>query len=146
MRMTMGRMRVISMCLVACGMWPCFVGGGDREAREAPLYAATIAYVADRFKCTANKPCCYSVAGQVPSAELVKLFKGQRRLKAIAEHGACVEWTIDVARVPPYDTDEQHVASAVGGEGAPMLFCNHVLKLTPRGWAVDPKRDTCPVT
>ncbi len=139
-------MRVMSMCLIGCAIWPCRVAGGEREAREAPLYAATITYVADGFKCTAKQPCCYSVAGQVPSAELVTLLKGQPRLKPIAAHGACVEWTIDVGRVPPYDTEEQHVASAVGGEGSPMLFCNHVLKLTPKGWVVDPKRDMCPAT
>jgi len=127
-------------------MSPYLVAGGEREAREAPLYAATIVYVADGFRCTAKEPCCYSVTRQVPSPELVKLLKGERRLKPIAAHGACVEWTIDVGRVPPYDGDEQHVASAVGGEGIPMFFCNHVLRLTAKGWAVDPKRDMCPVT
>ena len=142
----MRRGRVISMCLAGWTMWPCSVAGGEPEAGEAPLYAATIAYVADRFRCTAKEPCCYSVARQVPRPELVQLLKGQRRLKPIAADGACVEWTIDVGRVPPYDGNEQHVASAVGGEGIPLFFCNHVLTLTLKGWTVDPKRDACPVT
>jgi hypothetical protein len=134
------------MWLVGCALWPRLVGGGEREAREAPLYAATIDYVADRFRCSAKKPCCYSVDGRVPSVELVKLFRNDRRLKAIVEHGACIEWTIDVGRVPPYDGVEQHVASAVGAEGAPIVFCTHILKLNADGWVVDPKQDDCPVT
>jgi hypothetical protein len=82
----------------------------------------------------------------VPSSELIKLFEGKRRLKPIAAHSACGGWTIDVGRVPPFGSTEQHVASAVGGEGFPFFFCNHVLALTPKGWTVDPKRDSCPVT
>ena len=140
------RLLAVSICLIGGGQLPGAAEAGDPEALEAPLYAATVTYVADRLKCTVKDSCCYSVGGQVPSAELAKLLEGQRRLKPVPAHGACGGWTIDVGRIPPYGSNEQHVASGVGGEGFPFFFCNHVLKLTPQGWTVDPKRDMCPVT
>jgi hypothetical protein len=146
MRPVTRRLLAVSICLSGSGQWSGVADAGEREALEAPLYAATVIYVADRLKCTVKDPCCFSVGGQVPSAELAKLLKGQRRLNPVAAVGACGGWTIDVDRVPPYGSDEQHVASGVGGEGFPFFFCNHVLTLTPQGWTVDPKRDMCPVT
>ena len=139
------RLAVTSMVVVGTASLPRVTGGGELEAREAPLYAATLVYVADRLGCTTRRPCCYSVQDQVPSAELVGLLESKRRLKPITAHDACVEWTIDVGRIPPYGPNEQHVASSVGGEGAPFLFCNHVLALVSGRWVVDPKRDLCPV-
>ncbi len=125
---------------------PLSTRAGEREVCEAPLYAAAVSYVADRFKCSANHPCCYSVGKQVPSADLVRLLKAQRRLKPIGARGACPEWTIDIGRVRPDGSRDQYVASAVGGEGSPIFFCTHLLRLTSKGWVVDPKRDMCPVT
>jgi hypothetical protein len=119
---------------------------GELEAREAHLFAAVILYSAKAIKCTVKSPCCYSVREEVPSEELVTLLASKRNLKPIPIQGACGEWTIDVARVSRNSSDEQEVASAVGGQGLPLLYCTHVLHLTPDGWVVDPKRDRCPVT
>jgi hypothetical protein len=132
----------ITLASSTCGLVA--LVAGEREAREAPLFAAVIVYVAKGNKCTRASPCCYSVGGEVPSPELLALLTGNRGLKPIPLRGACGEWTIHVARVTQTAGAEQQVRSGVGGQDQPLVYCTHTVKLTAAGWAVDPAKDSCP--
>jgi hypothetical protein len=137
-------LRIVSIAWAGCAAWLVPSFAGEREALEAPLFAAAIRYAADSYKCTAKQSCCYCVHGAVPSPELTELLRGRQGLTPIPVVGACAQWTLDVVRTSQTDSTEQHVSSNMGGHGAaPLRYCDHVLHLTSRGWVVDRQRDRC---
>jgi hypothetical protein len=117
---------------------------GDPEASGAPLYAAALIHLVKVSHCTVASPCCYSVHGKVPPADLKRLLDKQRELRPIAERGACAAVTIDVERAGGSGR-ERRVSSQVGPEGRPFMFCTHTLYLKSRRWVLDPSKDDCPI-
>jgi hypothetical protein len=117
---------------------------GELEAREAPLFAAAILHMARPTLCTPAEPCCYSVAGAVPSAELIKLLQPQRHLKPIPPRSVCTEAVIDAGRVSRTAEAEQEVSVDFGLQDHPLMFCTYTLRLDAAGWRVT--KSVCPVT
>jgi hypothetical protein len=119
------------------------LGGSARGAEEeTEIYAAAIRYVARATGCTKKAPCCFSVAGKVPSQELAKLLSATA-VKPTRESAACVEMTLDARRVSGADSRYQYVEVAAGVGSSSLSGCTYALRRKSKGFDVVPSETAC---
>jgi hypothetical protein len=134
------RGRAVVMVLLLGGVSLGAGGSGD----EAGLYAAAIRHVAKAAGCTKNAPCCFSVAGKVPSAEMAKAVSSAV-VKPVPESGVCAEMTLVARRLPSSDSELERIEVAAGVGGSLLSGCTYALRLTRKGWEVVPSETACPL-
>ncbi len=114
-------------------------GGADDETQ---LYAAAIKHVARASGCTKKAPCCFSVAGKVPSPEVAKAVSSAV-VKPIQESAGCVEVVLDARRVASADSKYERVEVSAGLGGSSLSGCTYALRATRKGWEVAPSQTMC---
>jgi hypothetical protein len=103
------------------------------DALYAPLYGAAIRRAAVEFRCTTERPCCFSVAGENPSRELKEELRDDAGLKPKSLPHACRGTRLDVVHVGSRKPGFQAVNVSFGEH---FMYCTYFLRLTDTGWAV----------